>query len=168
MKADDAISGMQRCEGLCCDKGSAAMNSTGQQPRTQKRAGRFLKPVLIALGCVAMCLGAVGVALPVLPTTPFLLLAAFCFARGSERFHRWFMATRLYKKHLEGFVHTRAMTLRAKVAICAPATAMLVAAACFAPVWHARVAILIVLALKYYIFLFKIKTIKPTKPSKPI
>lgn len=42
-------------------------------------------------GLVSFGLGAVGVFLPLLPTVPFMLLAAFCFARGSESFHRWLM-----------------------------------------------------------------------------
>jgi uncharacterized membrane protein YbaN (DUF454 family) len=45
--------------------------------------------VMIALGWLALALGFVGVFLPLLPTTPFVLLAAFFFSRGSERLHRW-------------------------------------------------------------------------------
>ena len=58
---------------------------------------------------LSLALGAVGVVLPVLPTTPFLLVASFCFAKGSERFHRWFMGTRLYQNHLDSFVKERAV-----------------------------------------------------------
>ena len=52
----------------------------------------------IALGCIGVGLGAVGAVLPLLPAFPFLLLAAFCFARSSERLDRWFKGTKLYKE----------------------------------------------------------------------
>ena len=73
------------------------------------------KGIYICIGLVAFALGAIGVILPILPTTPFLLLASFCFAKGSERFNTWFINTKVYKKHLESFVKERAMTLKQKV-----------------------------------------------------
>ena len=69
----------------------------------------------MAAGVVFLGIGAVGVALPVLPTTPFLLLASFCLAKGSRRLHEWFVGTKLYQNHLDSFVRNRAMTLKTKL-----------------------------------------------------
>ena len=71
----------------------------------------------ITLGFITLGLGLIGVILPILPTTPFLLVTSFCFAKGSERFHSWFTNTNIYKKHLESFVKERAMTLKQKVVL---------------------------------------------------
>ena len=71
-----------------------------------------MKYLYIALGLLSMAVGAVGVVLPLLPTVPFLLLASFFFAKGSDRFHNWFKSTKLYKNHLESFEKNRSMTLK--------------------------------------------------------
>ncbi len=78
-----------------------------------------------AAGFVFFGLGCVGVVLPILPTTPFLLVAAFCFARSSRRVNDWFKGTRLYHEVLEGYVSKRAMTLRAKLAVLVPVTLLM-------------------------------------------
>ena len=59
-------------------------------------ASRAMRVAFIALGMIALALGIAGVVLPVLPTTPFVLLAAACFARGSQRFHSWLLAHPLF------------------------------------------------------------------------
>ena len=68
----------------------------------------------IVLGCIGVGLGALGAVLPLLPAFPFLLLAAFSFAKSSQRLHTWFVNTKLYKNNLESYVTHRAMTLRTK------------------------------------------------------
>ncbi len=68
----------------------------------------------IVLGCIGVGLGAVGAVLPLLPAFPFLLLAAFSFAKSSQRLHTWFVNAKLYKNNLESYVTHRAMTLRTK------------------------------------------------------
>ena len=83
------------------------------------------KILYLTLGVISMALGAVGVVLPILPTTPFLLLAAFCFAKSSQRLHRWFLSTQLYEKHLKDFVQTRAMTMKTKLSLMSMASAMM-------------------------------------------
>lgn len=118
-----------------------------------------MRLLYIFLAFVCFGIGAVGVVLPVLPTTPFLLLASFFFARGSEKFHRWFLSTKLYQKHLESFVRNRAMTRKTKLSILLPVSAMLLITIYVIDHTHARLAIVAVMIFKYYYFMFRIRTI---------
>ena len=62
--------------------------------------GGIMKKILyIFIGCISLELGIIGVILPILPTVPFVLLAAFCFARSSERLDGWFKNTKLYREN---------------------------------------------------------------------
>lgn len=118
-----------------------------------------MKLIWLLLAFLLMGIGAVGVILPVLPTTPFLLLASFCFAKGSERFHRWFMGTKLYKNHLESFVESRSMTLKTKLCILLPVSGMLLLAFLAMSNWYGRGFILLLIFFKYVYFFTKIRTI---------
>ncbi len=75
------------------------------------------KAILIITGCIGVGLGAVGAVLPLLPAFPFLMLAAVCFAKSSERLDRWFRGTKLYKNDLESFVKGQGMTKRTKIKV---------------------------------------------------
>lgn len=86
---------------------------------------KIKKIVLVAIGCLGVVLGAVGVVLPILPTVPFLLLAAFCFAQSSERMHNWFTGTKLYKNNLESYVKGKGMTRKTKVKIMVTVTVLM-------------------------------------------
>lgn len=119
-----------------------------------------MKYLYITVGCIALGVGAVGVVLPVLPTTPFLLLASICFAKGSKRFHDWFLSTKLYKKHLEGFVKERAMKLQAKLSLLAFASSTLLLAMLFMPSNYGRTFLLGLMLFKYYYFIFRVRTIR--------
>ncbi|MGL5380059.1 YbaN family protein [Clostridium sp.] len=117
----------------------------------------------IIVGFIAFGLGAIGVILPVLPTTPFLLLASYCFARGSERFNNWFIGTKIYKNHLESFVNERAMTLKQKVCLLAFADFMIAFPLIIVDKLWVKIVLVLVILFKFYYFIFKIKTIKPEK-----
>lgn len=76
-------------------------------------------------GCVCFAFGGIGAVLPILPTVPFLLLAAFCFARSSERLHAWFQETKLYKENLEDYVAGNGMRKQVKIRIMCTVTVLM-------------------------------------------
>ena len=124
---------------------------------------KIKKYIYIAVGLIAFLLGAIVVILPVLPTTPFLLLASFCFAKGSERFHKWFTESKIYKKHLESFVKEKAMTLKQKITILAFADFMMAFPLILLDNLHVKILLVALIFFKFYYFIFKIKTIKTVK-----
>jgi uncharacterized membrane protein YbaN (DUF454 family) len=82
---------------------------------TSRRPASRLRPLLVAAGLVLTGLGIAGVFIPLLPTTPFLLLAAACFARSSERFHAWLMTNRLTGTYLRNYIEHRSISPGARV-----------------------------------------------------
>lgn len=74
-----------------------------------------MKILLIAIGCISVVLAILGVFLPLLPTTPFLLLASACFLRSSDRMHRWLRHHPIFGEYLRNFEDKRALPLRAKI-----------------------------------------------------
>lgn len=79
----------------------------------------FLKWLLIIAGLVALGLGIVGIFVPLVPTTPLLLLAAACFVRSSNRLHHWLINHPWFGSYIRNYREHRAMTLRAKVVVLA-------------------------------------------------
>ena len=124
------------------------------------------KYIYIIVGLISVVLGAIGVILPILPTTPFLLLASYCFAKGSDRFNNWFINTKLYKNHLDSFVKERAMTLKEKICILAFADFMLAFPLIILDSLFMKILILVLILFKFYYFIFRIKTI--TKEEKAL
>lgn len=78
---------------------------------------KIKKGIYITVGCIGVGLGAIGAVVPLLPAFPFLLFAAICFGKSSERLHTWFIGTKLYKNNLESYVQGRGMTWKTKIRI---------------------------------------------------
>lgn len=117
------------------------------------------KLIHLIIGTISLGLGILGILLPILPTTPFLLLTSYCYAKGSTRFHDWFTQSRIYQNHLESFVTTRAMKLRTKICLLSFASFMLLFPLILVDVLVMRVVIICLFIFKYYYFIFRIKTI---------
>lgn len=118
-----------------------------------------MKYIFIVTGILSTILGGIGVILPVLPTAPFLLIASFCFAKGSDRFNNWFKSTGLYKNNLESFERDKSMTKKTKWKILLFATIMLSFVFFRYNVLPMRIFIAALIAFKYYYFLVVIKTV---------
>jgi hypothetical protein len=73
------------------------------------------KWLLVFAGISSLALGLIGIFVPLLPTTPFLLLAAFCFARSSERLHQWLINHRLFGSYIRNYQEYRAITKQVKI-----------------------------------------------------
>lgn len=126
---------------------------------------QIVKLLFVSTGFITLGLGVVGMFVPVLPTTPFLLISSFCFVKGSERFDKWFRSTKIYKKHLEDFVRDRSMPLKQKVSINLLADTMILIAFFMVDKLWVRIILILCILYKWYYFIFKIKTIKE-KPGK--
>ena len=73
------------------------------------------KALLVAAGSVSLALAVLGLFLPLLPTTPFLLLASACYLRGSERLHRWLIGNRHLGPYITNIKDKKGLPLRAKI-----------------------------------------------------
>ena len=76
---------------------------------------KLVHPILTGVGILSVVLGIIGIFLPLMPTTPFLLLAAFCFARSSPRCHQWLHQHRWFGPYLTRYQQRHAMTRRDKL-----------------------------------------------------
>ncbi|MEH7247339.1 DUF454 family protein [Neobacillus niacini] len=121
---------------------------------------KIINFLYIIIGFISLGLGVLGLILPVLPTTPLLLLASYCFVKGSEKFERWFKGTKLYKRHLETFVKERAMTLKQKLSILIFADVMIAIPFFILDSVLVRAMLALIVVYKYYYFIYKIKTVK--------
>lgn len=109
--------------------------ATPRRPVPPFRLRGLLRSLLVAAGFVSIGLGVAGIFLPVLPTTPFLLLSAWCFARSSPRLYRKLLQNRhlgLYVRRFRG--GQRALPLRVKVVSCLMVWISLLGCTAFAPV----------------------------------
>ena len=78
-------------------------------------SSKLSRRLLIVAGTVFTATGIVGIFIPILPTTPFLLLAAACYIRSSERFYRWLLTNRLFGTYIRNYIEGRGMPLWIKI-----------------------------------------------------
>lgn len=121
---------------------------------------RFIKWMHIFLALVFLFLAFVGVVIPLLPSTPFLLLASYFAVRGSTKLNTYIKNTKMYNEQVVLFVEERKMLLKTKLMILISATLMLSFPFYFVKNMFFRVFIIILIVVKYIYFFKVIETAK--------
>ena len=119
-----------------------------------------MKPVYFSLGWLFFFLGSLGVVLPVLPTTPFMLLALWAFSKSSQRFHAWLYQHRFFGPPLQQWDKYRVIPLAAKVVAISVMIASLYYLLIYSPMHYALKIVIALLFLYGAVFIL-------SKPSRP-
>ena len=120
----------------------------------------MLKILFAIAGTLALLLAILGIFLPLLPTTPFLLLASACYLRGSERMHRWLLGNRIFGPYLDNLQAGRGIPLRGKIIALTLMWISLAISAWYMPVPWA-LPLLLISGIGVTIYLLRMKTLKP-------
>ena len=84
-------------------------------PYSTTRKQKIVRALLFIAGTFLLALGAIGIFLPILPTTPFLLLSAACYLRSSERMHKWLLNNRWFGNYVRNYQEGKGIPLKTKV-----------------------------------------------------
>ena len=120
---------------------------------------KIINGICVALAFVCVGLGVVGIVLPILPTTPLFIAAACLFAKGSEKFHKWFLNTKMYKTYIESAVKNGTMERCAKRRMMITLAIVFGMGIFFSPM-IAKLIIVIVAAIHFYVLIFRIKSVE--------
>jgi uncharacterized membrane protein YbaN (DUF454 family)/shikimate kinase len=134
----------------------------------QRTDSNLLRIIFLIAGTVSVGLGIVGIFLPLLPTTPFLLLAAVCYARSSQRFYDWLMTNRWFGNYIKNYRERRGITLKIKIlAISTLWVTIMISAFWMIKILFVRIILLIIAgAVSWHILSFKTLKIKATDEKK--
>ena len=113
----------------------------------------FMKVIYLSLGFVSLGLGILEIPLPILPTTPFLLLAIACFARSSKRFEKWLYQTKLYQSYVADFRETKSIAKERKKKIIIQIYVLMGISIFFAPILWVKIGLFcLTVFITYYLF----------------
>lgn len=111
-----------------------------------------MRILFASLGFMSLGLGVIGIIVPILPTTPFLILTGYLFAKSSDRYQDWFKNTKVYKKYLSNFVENKTMTKRGKWTLLLTVDIMLLISFVSIQITAPRVMIIVLIIVKHWYF----------------
>ena len=122
-----------------------------------------MRLVYLTIGFISLGLGIIGIPLPILPTTPFLLLSMACFAKSSKRFETWLYQTKLYQVYVADYRETKSIAKERKKWILLQIYILMGISIYLAPIIWVKMALCV---LTVFITYYLLKVI-PNKPEKP-
>ena len=121
---------------------------------------KIIKALLIISGSISLTLGITGIFLPILPTTPFLLLSAFCYARSSEKFYLHLINSRYLGSYIRNYREYKAITLKIKItSVSMLWITILLSVFVFTEIIYVRILLLLI-ACAVTVHILTIKTLK--------
>ena len=125
----------------------------------KKMKQRFVRVALIVAGTISTALGILGIFVPILPTTPFLLLAAACYSRSSQKFYDWLLNNKYFGNYIRNYRERKAIPLKVKILTLALLWATIGCSVAFAvEILFVRV-LLIMIAIGVSIHIFSLQTL---------
>ena len=128
--------------------------------------GNFRAKLYLIAGWISVALGIIGIPTPLLPTTPFLLLAAFCFARGSQRWHDWLVNHHILGVYITAFRDQKGLTVKQKWRVALSIIISLAVTGWFAPRIEGRLGV-IAIGSFWLTWLYRYRT-APDTPLLPL
>ena len=112
-----------------------------------------MRIIYLIIGFLSLALAIVGVVLPLLPTTPFLLLSIACFSRSSKRFEKWLYQTKLYQSYVADFRETKSIAKERKKKIIIQIYVLMGISIFFAPIFWVKIGLFcLTVFITYYLF----------------
>lgn len=127
--------------------------------------GRAKRIIYITLGTICVGLGTIGIFVPLMPTTVFLLMAAFFYSRSSDRFHDWLLSNRLFGEYVRNYREGRGMTAKHKTRAVVMLWVTIGISMWFVPLLAVRILLLVVAAGVSVFLLRFVPTYRPELQS---
>jgi hypothetical protein len=118
---------------------------------------KLIKAIYIIIGSVSLALGTMGIFLPVLPTTPFLLLTAYFYLRSSERLYHWLLHHKVFGKYIYDYIKYRSIPLKTKILALVLLWPSIIVTLFFIPLWPVKV-MLVLIASTVTVYIIRLKT----------
>jgi uncharacterized protein len=121
---------------------------TAQAPVSKVKKHKAIRALLIVAGSISLALGAIGIFVPILPTTPFLLLSAACYMRSSDRLLNWLLNNRWFGQYIKNYQEGKGIPKKTKIITLSLLWITIAYSACFVvdEILIAQVALLLVAA----------------------